>query len=111
MITEDRIAKLADGNPGALSVVIQAIEENVLFATSGLERLDKAGIRGSDIWVLFKDICESNLFAFLYAINARPMNELKKAIFEITHPGELSGNRARYVFMDEFMAEEGDRDV
>ena len=111
MITMDRIATLCDGNPGALSVVTQALEENIVFAASGLERLEKAGIRGSEIWILYKDICESNLFAFLYVINARSRIELSKAIFEKTHPGELYGDVAKHVFTDEFMAEEGERDV
>lgn len=111
MITMDRVEKLVDGNPGALRVVIQAMEENITLAISGLERLERGEIRGSEIWILFKDICKSDTTKFLSVVNARPMEDLKQSIYMVTHPGELDGSRATAVFMDEFMAEEGDRDV
>lgn len=50
---------MSEGNPGALSVLAQLMkEENGLFI---ILDLDDMGIRGSQIWVAYKDGCDSSI--------------------------------------------------
>ena len=78
MNTMDMILAMVDGNPGALNVCMQIIEEGTLidpdnaFGFIGnVLLLDTFGIYGSDIWVFYKDICREeilNVFTYLRAI-------------------------------------------
>lgn len=70
---KDTIIKMSDGNPGGLNVMLDIIENgldidgNNAFnkqARCGygtLLLLDTYNIYGSDIWVLYKDMCGQNL--------------------------------------------------
>jgi hypothetical protein len=58
------VMKLADGNPGAITALLtmatKAAEidpDSAFGAFSPLFALDTHGIYGSDIWVLWKDVC------------------------------------------------------
>jgi hypothetical protein len=60
----DMITLLSDGNPGALSAMVelattaeQTDPDSALGAMGPIMFLDTLGIYGSDIWVLFNDIC------------------------------------------------------
>jgi len=63
------ISKMSDGNPGALSVLAQLahdgnrIDPDAVLGggLSFILDLDSLDIYGSEIWVLYKDICGSNL--------------------------------------------------
>lgn len=66
--TEDVLVKMSEGNPGALTVLIglatQGAEFDPKSALGGLGpilALDEAGIYGSQIWVLYKDVCGESL--------------------------------------------------
>lgn len=55
-ILED-ITRMCQGNPGALSVLLQlaTVRETIFKA------LDEREIHGSRIWVLFKDVCGEDI--------------------------------------------------
>lgn len=60
----DIFLKLSDGNPGALSALMQMSKESLEVdpdaAFGGIQpllSLDGMGIYGSHIWVLWKDVC------------------------------------------------------
>jgi len=65
---QDIVVKLAEGNPGALSVCVQMLTETekidpdaILKGLSGLLMLDTLGIYGSEIWILYKDVCGEDI--------------------------------------------------
>ncbi|MES1989238.1 MAG: hypothetical protein V4440_14635 [Pseudomonadota bacterium] len=66
----DILMKMSDGNPGALTVIADlmkkesSIDPDSIFSQFGISTIlsmDTHGIYGSDIWILFKDICKQNL--------------------------------------------------
>ena len=71
------IMKMADGNPGAIGVMMDILKhaeeidpDNILGCTGTLFSLDSYGIYGSDIWMLYKDICEQDLYSMLALLRA-----------------------------------------
>ena len=64
----DVIIKLAEGNPGAVNVLCMILKEqesidqdSSLMGVLGLLMFDTLGIYGSRIWMLYKDVCDSNI--------------------------------------------------
>lgn len=65
---EDVLFKMSEGNPGGLTVCINIIKNtdqidpaNIMGGLGVLLSLDSLGLYGSKIWMLFKDVCGSNL--------------------------------------------------
>lgn len=52
------VVKLAEGNPGAVTVLMRVLEKNDIPA---IIAMDGFGIYGSRIWMLYKDVCKENL--------------------------------------------------
>lgn len=68
---QDLIIKMSEGNPGAVSVLVEMAKAkgvDVLWLILGL---DDMNIRGSQIWVGFKDRCGGDLGVFEQAIKDR----------------------------------------
>ena len=66
--TPDVITKMSEGNPGALSVCIQLLTETekidpdaALGGLSSILMLDGLGIYGSEIWMLYKNVCGEDI--------------------------------------------------
>lgn len=64
----DAIVKMSEGNPGAVNVLMQLYlhgheidPDNLLGGPGVIFALDTNDIYGSDIWVLYKDVCDSDL--------------------------------------------------
>lgn len=54
--TQDAIIKLSDGNPGALTAMMELMKQkNNVF---NILALDSFGIYGTDIYILWSDICD-----------------------------------------------------
>ena len=77
MSAKDIIVLLADGNPGAVRVMLEIIEQdgridpdNLLGAIGSLLSLDTHEIYGSRIWMLYKDVCQSDIEKTLAALRA-----------------------------------------
>jgi hypothetical protein len=49
---------MSDGNPGAATVLVQLIKSGDVET---IERLLEYDIKGSHIWVLYKDLCDQSL--------------------------------------------------
>ena len=71
------VMKLAEGNPGAVTVLMQAAKENhridpdCAFRELGpILSLDTHHIYGSNIWILFKDVCGQRIAAMLAVLRA-----------------------------------------
>lgn len=73
----DVVKKLSQGNPGALSVLCQAINEDPDLGFLHLMKLDDMGVYGPLIWLLYKDTFGCNLKAFYFALTR---NRLGKVI-------------------------------
>lgn len=61
---QSSLIKMAEGNPGALTVLMQTIKRGVeidpdsaMADISGILALDSEGIYGSRIWQFHKDVC------------------------------------------------------
>lgn len=65
------IVKMSEGNPGALSVLMQLIQRDDPAATMTVLSLDDMNMRGPQIWVGFKDHCGSDIEVFAKAIQDR----------------------------------------
>ena len=86
------ISKLSEGNPGSITAMAEMMKvvpetdpQNALGVFGFLLSLDSFGIYGSDIWVLFKDICGTNPRHALACLRCVQMGllpeaELKRAI-------------------------------
>ena len=65
----EAVFAMSGGNPGAIRVLVDSIEQGAdidpdaasLNGFGFLMNLDTFGIYGSDIWVLYKDICDQNI--------------------------------------------------
>lgn len=71
--TMDVVSKMSEGNPGAMNVLMQMLmpneidPDNILGEMGYIFLLDTFGIYGTDIYVLYNDICEKDL-AKMYAV-------------------------------------------
>lgn len=68
----DTIVTMSEGNPGGLNVLVQAVKKldpvrNIAF----LMHLEDMNIRGSQIWVGYKDCCDCDLDAFVEKVESR----------------------------------------
>lgn len=93
---QSTLIKMSEGNPGAISVLLQlyqkggAIDPDNAFKGLGpLLSLDTVGIYGSDIWILYKDICRENIEATIGLLRAAQLGLLS----ESTLLGAISSSR------------------
>lgn len=83
---QSAIAKLSEGNPGALNVCCQLYQETpeidpdaAFGGLSSLLALDTLGIYGAEIWMLFKDVCGQNLSRTVAVLRANQLGLLSDA--------------------------------
>jgi hypothetical protein len=50
---EDQVCERSDGNPGAINVMCAGI---ITFGKEFYRRIERANLRGADIWATYKDI-------------------------------------------------------
>jgi hypothetical protein len=65
---QDIVVKMSEGNPGAISVMVQLIESSpivdpqaLMGGLGSLLSLDTLNIYGSRIWMLYKDVCGQDI--------------------------------------------------
>jgi hypothetical protein len=82
---------MSEGNPGAATVLAELAkrEDGFIWILS----LDDMNIRGTQIWVGYKDVCESNIEKFIEAIKKRD----KKMIDYINEVGEKGNHQYKAV--------------
>lgn len=75
--TQGAIMKLAQGNPGALTVLMQVMQQaeridpdSIGGPTMVLIRLDELGLHGPKIWMLYKDVCGQSVSRMMGALRA-----------------------------------------
>ncbi len=68
----ESVLKLADGNPGAATAIMETYKELGAAAASLLcAYLDQHEIYGSDIWLLYKDHCNFDTTCFCNTVDKR----------------------------------------
>ncbi|MCK9558696.1 MAG: hypothetical protein M0R50_11760 [Candidatus Cloacimonetes bacterium] len=88
---ESAVVKMSKGNPGALNVCVSILKQGEEIDPQGmgglgvLLYLDSLGIHGSNIWLLFKDVCHQNLVMMMavlrgYQLGIVRENDILKAI-------------------------------
>ena len=63
--------QMSEGNPGALTVLIGLLKDDLISGMIDVLHLDDMGMRGPQIWVAFKDHCKSDIPTFRAALKSR----------------------------------------
>lgn len=78
--TKDVAWKMSGGNPGALRVVMELMTEeadidpdSALGALGSILSLDQMGIYGSEIWMLYKDVCGCDITKTIAVLRAHQL--------------------------------------
>ena len=71
----DIMFKLSEGNPGAINVMGQMLQEEVGFLY--ILSLDDMNMWGSQIWVGYKDYCGEDIKKFIEAVKNRDPEMVK----------------------------------
>lgn len=73
----DILFKMSDGNPGAINVMMDAMDnapsidpDNMMGGMGFVLNMDSFGIYGPKIWRLFKDVCGENIAATIGVVRA-----------------------------------------
>lgn len=76
----DVFMKMSEGNPGAMTVLMQIFEktqeidpENTLGGLGVILCLDTMGLRGSRIWMLYKDVCGESMLELQILMRANQL--------------------------------------
>ena len=64
------VVKISEGNPGALSVITKMINGDPASMMNILS-LDDMNLRGSQIWVAYKDYCGESIELFMDCVKKR----------------------------------------
>jgi hypothetical protein len=68
----EAIEAMAEGNPGAASVLTELFERKGMGALDSFKALDALGLYGSDIWVAYKDVCAQKIDGLIAVLNMQP---------------------------------------
>ncbi len=76
----DILSKMSGGNPGALTVMMSLVDcnaqvdpDSAFGPYSTILDLDSSEIYGSDIWIVFKDICGQDIKMMIALMRARQL--------------------------------------
>jgi hypothetical protein len=93
----DVITKMSEGNPGAVTVCLNIIKngeaidpDNALGGLGIILSLDTLGLYGPNIWMLFKDVCESDLAQMLAVLRGWQLGMISD--IQVRHAVENHGD-------------------
>lgn len=85
--TSSMVAKISEGNPGAINVLLQMLKggdtidpQAAMGGVGAILNLDAAGIYGSSIWMLYKDVCNQSLVKMLAVLRAWQLGQLPLSV-------------------------------
>lgn len=81
---------MSEGNPGAIRVLTDLMANNKDEAISLILCLDDMNVRGSQIWVGWKDFADMNNGVFIKAIKDRDSDMVDKINEQCAYSGELA---------------------
>jgi hypothetical protein len=79
--TQDVAVKMSEGNPGALTCIIELIH----LTNDGIGSilaLDAYGIYGTDIYILWSDICDRNVNKMVNVLVATQQGKLSSSVLK-----------------------------
>ena len=83
----DIMTKMAEGNPGGLSVLMKlytdsdAIDpDSALGGLGVILDFDQMGIYGSNIWILFKDVCGQDVTKLVALLRAKQLGYIEERL-------------------------------
>jgi len=85
------LVKLSGGNPGAINCLVGMLSPSILIpakATEILHYLNEYNIKGTDVYVLFSDICERNYDLMHYLCTQVPQKLLVDACSRQDYSGK-----------------------
>jgi len=94
------VTKMSDGNPGAMNVIMTLLQpetteidpDNTMGGIGVILSLDSIGIYGTDIYVLYNDICDNNLIKFIAIIRSWQLGFITDVLLrDISHRQDYSG--------------------
>jgi hypothetical protein len=81
---QDIIVKMSDGNPGAVTTLIEVIKngekidpQSAFAGVGSILLLDSFGIYGSSIYILYNDKCNKNIRKFIMLLRAVQLGFLR----------------------------------
>lgn len=81
------IMMMSEGNPGAVNVISQMLKQDDVDGVFMLLHLDDMNIRGTQIWIGYKDHCKQDIKAFMECVKKRD-----KDMIEVINKQGLLGN-------------------
>lgn len=86
---QDIVIKMSDGNPGAVTAILELLQcsakidpDNALGGLGIILNLDSNNIYGTDIYVLWNDICDRNIIKMIAVIRASQMGLFSNTILK-----------------------------
>lgn len=96
--TQDVLVKMSEGNPGALTVLMELLKRDDPGALMVLLSLDDMNMRGSQIWVGYKDHSGSDIERFARCITDRDADMVATVNAECFHPDlDIEGYKEKAV--------------
>jgi len=80
------VSMMAEGNPGAMNVLISLLSKDHLIT---LFTLDDMNIRGTQIWLAFKNYCNEDIDALVASTDKHDANMIKSINILNAKQGEL----------------------
>lgn len=86
MTIKQAIIALAEGNPGAVTVMCEILKQAPTIDPDCesfliILQLDSLGLYGSKIWIVYKDICGENMLDMLTALRAHQLGIISEGVF------------------------------
>jgi hypothetical protein len=83
------LVEMSEGNPGAATVLGQMMSDGP-FGLMSVLHLDDMNIRGSQIWVGFKDYCGQKMDKFLECLKSRDPGMVEKINEQCASEGHIA---------------------
>ncbi len=100
--TMDIVIKMAEGNPGAMNVIIELLKpktididpDNIMGGVGSILLMDTFGIYGTDIYILHNDICDRNIVKTIAVLRATQLGMFDmKILKDACHRQDRSGKQ------------------
>jgi len=74
----DLLMTMSEGNPGGLTVMMKMIDKGYSNGLISIFHLDDMNIRGTQIWIGYKDYCGEDIDKFIECVNNHDENMIDK---------------------------------